>query len=207
LFVELETSLADERVGHLIVLFEILGIRRRAMAEVPHQLAVLRVLPDAVLCPGACDPDEALRVDNDGLQRGGPLFGLALLAPRAHDIAFLIELDQFGALDAAVEAAVGAAGFVRVRRRRAIQEPDVIVAGIDADAGDLLHAPLVRQPLRPERIDFEDGRAALIHRLRGTCLRMQPQAGKDNDQRHESKQACGFSHEQILQTAVRVVLP
>jgi hypothetical protein len=193
-FVELEASLAHERVGILVVLFEVLVVRRRAMAEVPHQLAVLRVLLDAVLRPGARDPDEPLRVDDDGLQRRGPLLGLALFTPGVDDVAFLIELDQFRALDAAVEATVGAAGFVRIRGRRAIQEPDVIVTRIDPDAGDLLHAPFVRQPFRPERIDLEDRCAALVQRLRGLRLRMQRQAGKDDHQRHESKHACGFTH-------------
>jgi hypothetical protein len=127
-------------------------------------------------------------------QGGGPLLGLTLLPPRVDDVAFLIELDQFRSLDAAIQTAVGTAGFVRVRGGGAIQEPDVIVAGIDADAGDLLHAPLVRQPLRPERIDFEDGRAALVHGLRGLRLRMQPQAGKNDHQRHQSTHACGFTH-------------
>src|SRR6185503_3509336 len=164
-----------------------------------------RVLPDAVLRRGAGDPDEALRIDDDRLQRGGPLLGLPLFAPGADDVALLIDLDQLRTLNAAVETAIGPACFVRVRGRRTVQEPDVIVARIDADAGNLLHAPLVRQPLRPERIDFEDWCATLVDRLRGPCLRMQPQAGEGDDQRYESKQACGFAHQRILQTGGRVV--
>jgi hypothetical protein len=145
------------------------------MAEVPHQLSLFRVLLDAVLRPGAGDPDETLRVDDNGLQRGGPFFSLALFAPRVNDVAFLIELDQLGALDTAVKASVGAARFVWIGGGGAVQEPDVIVAWIDPDARDLLHAPLVGQPLRPERIDLEDGRAPFVERLRGLGLRMQPQ--------------------------------
>ena len=89
-------------------------------------------------------------------------FSDGFVAPRVNDVPFLVELDQLRTLDAAVEASVGAAGFVGVRGRRAVEEPDVIVARIDADARDLLHAPLVRQPLGPERIDLVDGRAALV---------------------------------------------
>ena len=86
-------------------------------------------------------------------------------APGADDGAFLIQLDDLRSADAAVDPVLVAADLVRVGRRRPVDEPDVIVLRIDADPGDLLHAPAVGEPLGPERIDLE-------HRRGGRpCLR------------------------------------
>ena len=53
----------------------------------------------------------------------------------------------------------------------AIEEPDVIHL-VDPDPHDLLHAPLVRQRLGPERVDAVLGRAVLVHFLSRDHLRV-----------------------------------
>jgi hypothetical protein len=52
-----------------------------------------------------------------------------------------------------------------------------VVHRIDRDAGHLLHAPAVRQRLRPERIDAELGRTVRVERLSRYNLRATGEAG------------------------------
>ena len=103
-------------------------------------------------------------------------------------LAIWIELDDFGTADAAVDPrrVAVAADLVPFRSGSAIQEPDVVLV-IDVDTGDLLHAPPVRQRLRPERIDFEDGRAVLVQHLRTRLLSAAgcPRQGTHNENGHE----------------------
>src|SRR5581483_10651869 len=110
---------------------------------------------------------------NHGLKRRRPLRDVSRPAPRVHDLPVLIELDDFGTANAAEDArrSAVAADLVALAGRAAIEEPDVIHL-IDADAGDLLHAPAVGQRLRPERIDLEDRRAVLVGGLRRRALRV-----------------------------------
>ena len=91
---------------------------------------------------------------------------MAGTTPGVNHVALLIELDDLWATNAALDAGrvVAAADLVALGRLVAVDEPDMVHA-VDADAGHLLHAPAVRQRLRPEWIDPEHRRAVLIHGL------------------------------------------
>ena len=59
--------------------------------------------------------------------------------------------------------------IIGVRLRSAIHEPDVVIP-IDKNARHLLHAPSIRQGLRPEWIDLEQWRAIAIDSVRPSLL-------------------------------------
>jgi hypothetical protein len=165
--VELEAPLVAQEVRLLVVLRHHPRLRRRTMVEVPHELAVAGELQDAVLRRGAGDPDEPFRVGDHRLHRRRPPRVVAGAAPRVDDVALLIELDHLRGARAALDARriVAAADLVALRRLVAVDEPDVVHV-VDVDAGDLLHAPAVRQRLRPERVHPELRGAALVDGLR-----------------------------------------
>src|SRR5215831_275087 len=121
------------------------------MVEIPHELAVLRELHDAVLRGGSRHPNESLMVDDYGLQRRGPEGMVARPSPGVGHSAFLIQFDEFRPPNAAVNPVVFSSDFIRIRLRRTIQEPDVIVL-VDENSGHLLHAPSIGQGLWPEWI-------------------------------------------------------
>ena len=125
-----------------------------------QELAVLRELQDLrVLAAVAADPDVALVVDRDAVVRLRPLVALARPAPVADEVARGIELEDRRRLRAA-------------RRGRRILVRGGFV-GVDASRRDgrsrrdparrrrrrsSAEDPVVRQRLRPERIDFEPRR-------------------------------------------------
>ncbi len=90
----------------------------------------------------------------------------------AEHVALLIQLDQLGAAHAAQlrRRSAVAANLVLLGRVAPVQEPHV-VHRVDADPGDLLHAPPVGERLRPERVDAVLRRAALVDGLSGNHLR------------------------------------
>ena len=142
------------------------------MAEIPDELAFARELQDAVLRRGAGDPDEALRVGDHRLQRGGPQRVMVGIAPGVHHVALRVQLDDLGAQHAAQAVAVDvAADLVRLGSAIAVDEPDVVHV-IHMDPGDLLHAPAVGERLRPERIHLVERRPVFVQRLSLDHLRV-----------------------------------
>ena len=124
------------------------------MVEIPDKLPVFREFEDAVLRRGSRDPNKTLTIHDHSLQGRRPERMIPGTSPRMRDIAFLIELDELRSANAAVDPVIFSAGLVGIGFRPAIQKPDV-VALIDEDTRDLLHAPTIRQRLRPERIHLE----------------------------------------------------
>src|SRR5206468_9072889 len=108
---------------------------------------------------------------------------------RMRDIAFLIELDELRSANAAVDPVIFSADLVGIGFRRAIQKPDVVIL-IDEDTGDLLHAPSVRQRLRPERIDLEERRTIGVDSLSLPLLRALDRTSGENQNatHHENHQ-------------------
>src|SRR5207247_8498575 len=100
-------------------------------------------------------------------------------APRMNHIAFLIQFDELRSPHAAVDPVVFPAGFIGVRFRRTIQEPDVIVL-IDENTSHLLHAPPIGQGLRPERIHLEHWCTIVIDSLPLPLLRAPDGTGGEN---------------------------
>ena len=142
------------------------------MAEIPDEFAFARELQDAVLRRGAGDPDEALRIGDHRLQRGGPERVMVGIAPGVHHVALRIQLDDFGAQHAAQPVAVDvAADLVRLGGPVAVDEPDVVHV-IHMDPGDLLHAPPVWERLRPERVHPVERRPVFVQRLSLDHLRL-----------------------------------
>ena len=145
------------------------------LADLQQELALPRELQHVVSLVGR-QPDVVFAVDRNAVHRGGPLVARARAAPRRHEIAGRIEFEHRRrdiaaelrdlALVAGLQRRGAArlldavcarqhAGFLR-RHVAAMRNPDVI-ARIDAEADDRAHDPVVRQRLRPHRID-------LIHR-------------------------------------------
>src|SRR5262249_44422226 len=141
-------------------------------AELEQELAVLGELEDMrVLLAVAADPDVALVVDEDAVVRLGPLVALPWPAPVPQQIARLVELEhrrRAAAAFAGRRIDLGAALVGVQRRRAAVDDPDMVLV-IDPHADGHAKQPVVRQRLRPERIDFERRRAdelALVRLVR-----------------------------------------
>ena len=141
------------------------------MAELPDELAFARELQDAVLRPGAGDPDEAFRIGDHRLQRSRPQRVMVGIAPGVHHVALLIQLDDLGTKHAAQSVAVDIAADLIRRSPVAVYEPDVVHV-IDIDPGDLLHGPPVGERLRPERIHPVQRRPVAVHSLSLDHLRV-----------------------------------
>ena len=161
-FIDLKAPLRHQDVRLLIVLGQLHALRR-AVPEIPHELPVAREFEDAVLRRGAADPDESLTVSNHRLQCRGPERVVARTAPGVNHVAVLVQLDDLGSAHAAVDSRRVAISpnLITFGGGSTIQEPDVVLV-IHVNTGDLLHAPPVRQRLRPEGIHSEDGRAILV---------------------------------------------
>ena len=131
------------------------------MAEVLEQLPVATELEDAFASTCPRDPDVPVTIDVDGLLVG-PAGHVPRAAPALEQVAVWIELEDGRSRDAAIGARrVGRRPvLVRPDLARAIEHPHVIVA-VDGERRDLLHDPLVRQRLRPER----------VYAVRRWCLR------------------------------------
>ena len=143
--------------------------------DLQQELSLPRELQHLVALVGR-QPHVVFAVDGDAVHRRRPLVACARPAPRRDEVAGHVELEnrrRDGAADRRDRAlvaglqrgraarllhAVGAghhAGFLR-RDVAAMGNPDVI-ARVDAEADDRSEHPVVRQRLRPHRID-------LIHR-------------------------------------------
>src|SRR6516225_3277018 len=137
------------------------------MAEVPKQLAIARELENAILRRGSSNPDVALPVNHDGLQRRGPDSQISWASPAVQNVAFRIQFDGFRSSDATVNARwlAVSADLIPIGRRAAIQEPDMAGFVFDIQASYLLHAPTIGQRFRPEGIYFEQRCSCRVPRL------------------------------------------
>src|SRR5262249_4478771 len=107
----------------------------------------------------APNPNIAFVIDRDSVVRLGPIEALTRTAPMADQVAFKIELEDRVRGRATLggrrfRSRVQLAGF---ERAGAVNDPDVIL-GVDRYADSLSENPMVRQRLRPQRIDFEPRR-------------------------------------------------
>ena len=144
------------------------------LADLHHELAVHGEFEElAVLLAVAGEPDEIVAVDVDAVLALGPLVALAGAAPALQQVAGLVEHQHRRSGDAALGHGRILLGGALARRQRArpLDHPDA-VEPVDRDAGDLPEDPVVRQRLRPQRVDLELGQAParciLVHeRLSG----------------------------------------
>ena len=132
------------------------------LADGQHQLALARELHHPVVHVRA-DPDVVGVVDEDAVRVARPVGRvlLGLLAPALHHLAVLVELD-----DRRRRLAAGAhrRGLLLVELLFGeglgqVGDPDVVL-GVDEHAGDRAQDPVVRELLRPGRVDLE-GRSGL----------------------------------------------
>ena len=120
--------------------------------DLHQELALARELQDLrVLVAAAAEPHVVLVVHVDAVLELRPLVAGAGPAPRRHERAVGVELEHRR------RRLPDRSRFVRLQRRRAMRDPDVI-ARVDRDAGDRADNPAVRQRLRPQRIDAILGR-------------------------------------------------
>jgi hypothetical protein len=104
----------------------------------------------------ASEPNKAFVVDIDAVLVLEPVVALSRSAPRTQQVSFLIEFQHR-------RCRLAALGARRIEARRllvvgetawTLNDPDMILR-VDRDAGGLAHDPVVRQRLRPKRIDLE----------------------------------------------------
>ena len=159
------------------------GVRRTALlvlaAHAHFRLAVLR---DELALTGelhdvrvaravAADPDVARVIDEDAVIRRGPVEALAGSAPATDDGTGLVEDDHRRRRLAALGDLELEAAFVVVEiGRTAVDEPHVVLR-VDVHADRHAEQPVIRQRLRPERIDLEPRRLGLALRLDGRLPR------------------------------------
>src|SRR5260370_40521925 len=133
------------------------------LADLEHELAVHCELEKlAMRLAATSEPGEVVVVDENTVLRLRPLIAGAWTAPRAHQVAGLVEHQHRrcrGAASGQGRILLGRA-LPLGQRTRALHDPDAIKP-IDRDAGDLTEYPIVRQRLRPQGIDLE---------LRNGCL-------------------------------------
>ncbi len=162
--VDLEPPFLGKLIDFLVVLYPLHAFGH-AMAKVPHKLAIACELLNAFLWSCATDPDIALTVRNDSLQPRRPT-RIVRSAPGVHDVAFLIQRNDLRTQHATQHGARIALGddLEGIGRVWTIQKPDDVVI-VNANSGDLLHAPLVRERLGPEWIHAIQRGAVLVYCL------------------------------------------
>src|SRR5204863_9061828 len=107
----------------------------------------------------AADPHVALVIDRDPVVVERPVVTLAGSAPMPDQIAILVELENGWRRSAALCSGRVGGGvyFSRFERAGSMDDPDVILR-IDRYANGLAEDPVVRQRLRPQRVDFKPRR-------------------------------------------------
>ena len=102
------------------------------------------------------EPDEVVIVDENPVLALGPFVAQAETAPVADEVARLIKDEDRGSGDAALRfGRVLLGGTLSLSERaRPMHDPDTLVF-VRGDARDLPQYPIVREHLRPERIDLE----------------------------------------------------
>src|SRR5215510_14273195 len=139
---------------------EMLGVvrsaRRAGLADPHHELAVARELEDVPAgLDIVADPDEVVVIDMDAVPVVAPRVARAIAAPALHHLAVLIEFDHRRRRHTAFHVRRGRRALLaRIERAWALVEPDVVLR-IYRDAADFANDPVVRQCLRPARIDLE----------------------------------------------------
>src|SRR6185369_8676655 len=143
----------------------------------------------AVLAAVAADEQVALGVGRDAVVRLRPLEALSRSAPRADEVALGVELDDRRRRHTALGLRRVGRGvdFLRLERAGAAVDDVDVILGVDADADHVAVHPVIRQRLRPHRVDFEPRRlrAALGLRLGGALQRALREAER-NEQRKQA---------------------
>src|SRR5207244_109857 len=132
----------------------------------------------------------ALAVGRDPVVRLGPLEALAGAAPRLHEVALGIELEDRRRGNAALgrRRILRRVDFLRLERAgAAMNDVDVIVL-VDADADDVAEDPVIGHRLGPHRIDFEARRLGAAFRLSlGRSLQNALTDGEHGQQREHAR--------------------
>jgi len=127
------------------------------MTDLHHERAVAAELENhPVAFARTGEPHEAFGVDGNAVLGCRPVVAGVRTAPCLHEIAGLIEFHHRRrrcATDGA-RRRQGCAAFVLGERTRPLEHPDVI-AVVGEDAADLTQKPVIRQRLRPRRVDGE----------------------------------------------------
>src|SRR5688572_15724915 len=197
--VELASRGVDVEIGRAAEVRRVVAAPRLpAAADLQQKLAVERELEYLrILVAVAGEPDGIGLVDEDAVLARGPLVSRARTAPRAHDVARLIEHEHGRRRYAATpkRRILCGAELALAERRGALHDPDV-VARVDGDAGDLPEQPVVRQRLRPERVDLK-----LWHTLR-RFLR----AWRARDERRKQDEGSRWAHARHRIGSVRNIM-
>src|SRR5262245_20108630 len=128
------------------------------MTVLRQELAVLSEFQDVgVVRAVAADPDVAFMINGDPVVRLRPLVTLSRTAPVPDQGAGLIEFENRRGLRAACAGLLIRGGFVRRERVGPMNDPDVVLR-VNAYADRHPDVPVVRQRLRPQRINLEPGR-------------------------------------------------
>src|SRR5579862_7289025 len=99
------------------------------------------------------EPDIALVIDRDSMVRAWPVMPFRF-APMPHQVPCRVEFKHVRRLDAALGAIGSQIGLFWLQGAFAVNNP-YVVTRIHRNADGLANHPVVRQRLRPERIDFE----------------------------------------------------
>ena len=137
--------------------------------------------------PVAADPHVVLVVDGDPVVRRRPRVLIARAAPRLHEIAFGIELEDRRRRNAALadrRVRVHADFGALIQRRVATMDDEDVVVRVHAHADRRAQQPMIRQGLGPERVDLEPRRVRETRGHRGLELRLaRRQRGDQRDER------------------------
>ena len=164
-----EKSALTRELQHHAVVEVPLHARRLALVQPSTGLtaaaglaaARARRLPPSV----SPNPDVAFVVDGDPVVRLRPVIAGSRTAPVAGQIAVAVKLQHRRRRCAALgdPRCGGGVDLARLERSGAVNDPDVIGA-VDRDADRLPENPVIRQRLRPQRIDFEPRRGDAVRR-------------------------------------------
>src|SRR5215831_10066561 len=164
LHVEYDDSMVQVSIRHVELVFFLINDETRRTADILEIIAsaVFSAVADlheefstacefqnlVILRPRTGEPDVVLRISIDTVLQLRPLISLSRAAPGGDKISFGVEFkDRW-------RSAVRGAYFIRLKRRRTMNNPYVILR-IESHTCNCTNEPVIRQWLWPERINFE----------------------------------------------------
>src|SRR5207247_7527501 len=135
----------------------------------------------------AADPDVALGVDRDSLIGFRPIVALTPSTPTRQQVALLVVVQNRRRRRATLRNRwIGrCVQLTLLERPRAMDDPDVVFV-VDRHSNGLAQQPMVRQRLRPQRIDFES--RGLDTRSFDSSSLLQYAARRQQQRQHYDKQ-------------------
>src|SRR5262249_48966451 len=159
------------------------------MTELRQELAVLSEFQDvSVVRSIPADPDITLVINGDPVVRLRPFVALPRTAPVPDQVTGLIELENGRRLRATCAGLRISGGFIRRERVGPMNNPDVVLS-VNPHADGHPDVPVVRQRLRPHRIDFEPGRHDHGFPLNGRHLLQHALTDEQRGEEHEKARA------------------